>query len=170
MTNCYHLTLDMAALAKALHLSVAQAMRMFADGRVIAKPAEYWVAAATGVTMSLNGNDAMDAYVNLPDGDHMHMAIRVLTSRIRFQRSKRMGAGRSCTLRELRQDIRECDRWAVVDNTGLPDIAIYTFKASLLEGWIDTGELTVGGLSYDDFIAMLFRDGRPRVRQMEFVI
>jgi hypothetical protein len=162
----YRLKIDMAATAAGLFITEADALEIFKDGRAIALVAEYWVAQKTGVTRYNNNYPGVDAFVRMPSGDRMHCAIRVLTKHIRFQASKFMGAGRTCTMQDLKASIRKSDRWAVVDNTDLPHITIYMFPETLLEDWIDAGELTVAGMSNDRFTALVLAE-RPTINQME---
>jgi hypothetical protein len=170
MTPAYSIRLDPNLLAEALHISVAQVYAAFTDGRVISRFVEHWAEQMFGLKKYINTNHkGSDVYYIMPDGENIEFSVRTLTAHgIRFQDSKHMGAGRTCSMEELKACIRRTDRWLVFDIRLFPLVTAYKVKCSILEQWMDKGELTTSGLSAKRFCALLNRDATAQVRQLEF--
>jgi hypothetical protein len=153
-------------LAAAFRISEESVRELFHNGRFVSWLAEYWVRDAFKLSLYSNKNHASsDGYHALPDNSQVEHSIRVITARgIKFQASKNMGAGRSCTLNDLKDNIRKTERWIVVDVVQFPRITFYRLKCSVLERWIDNGELTTSGLPYNRFTLLCKRDRIPLVR------
>jgi hypothetical protein len=168
MTPAYSITIDAAAVAEALQITEEQTIEGFRDGRVSSRFAEYWAASMFSLVLYTNKNHrSSDGYYTLPDGSKIEVSIRTLTARgIRFQDSKFIGVGRSCSLDELKASIRRTDQWIVVNVATFPTVEGYKIKCSTLEHWIDAGELTTTGLSYARFAEQLNRDEIPMFRQL----
>lgn len=168
MTPAVSIVIDAAALADALTITEAQVKEAFRDGRVSSRFAEYWAATMYSLVLYPNKNHpSSDGYYSLPDRSKIEVSIRTLTARgIRFQDSKFIGVGRSCSLDDLKASIRRTDQWIIINVANFPTVEGYKVKCSTLEHWIDAGELTPGGLSYDGFAELMNRDAEPMLRQL----
>ena len=169
MTPGYTMLLDADSLALALQITKEQTIQAFRDGRVASRFSELWAATMFTLYLYQNKNHpSADGYYTLPDNSKIEVSIRTLTARgIKFQDSKFIGAGRSCSMTDLKASIRRTDQWIVMDVAGFPKIDGYKVKCAVLEHWIDAGELTPAGLSYSRFAIQLNRDDMPMVRQLE---
>jgi hypothetical protein len=171
MSPAYSITIDAAALAGALQITEEQTIAAFRDGRVSSRFAEYWAASMFGLVLYENKNHrSSDGYYQLPDRSKIEVSIRTLTARgIKFQDSKFMGGGRSCSLDDLKASIRRTDQWRIINVANFPIVEGYAVKCSVLEHWIDAGELTPSGLSYDGFAELMNREPTlPMLRQLTF--
>jgi hypothetical protein len=171
LTPAYSFKLDTEALAAALAIPEDAVVPAFRDGRVSSRFSELWAAKCFGIVCHKNTNNrSTDCFVEMPDGDKVEIAVRTLTRSIRFQDSIFIGGGRKrCTLADLKQSIRRSDRWFVCDVRDFPEVRFYKIKSSVLEKWIDNGELTPSGLSAKRFTELLNRDARPMLRQLDFL-
>ncbi len=169
MTPAYSIKLNEEQLASALMLTIADIRSCFSDGRVASRFVEHWAERMFGVIKYLNTNhQSSDGYYELADGSKIEVSIRTLTDNgIRFQDSKFMGVGRSCSVSDLKASIRRADQWIVFDITPFPLIRAMKIKCSVLEHWIDMGELTPSGLSYSSFCKLLNRDDVAMHRVLE---
>lgn len=163
---------DLDKLSEALHMPSYIVREVFRDGRVAWRFAEHWAQDGFCVTRhKSNTHISTDAFVPLHGDDRVEYAIRTLTKGgIKFQDSRYYGTGRSCNLATLKECVRRSDRWIVVDITAFPVVKSYKLKSSMLDNWIDMGDLNVNGVSYDRFFQLIRRDGKLKaLQQMELI-
>jgi hypothetical protein len=168
MTPAYSITIDIDALASALTIDRAKVIEAFQDGRVCSRFVELWAESRFGLIRHANSNHpSSDGYFMTADGDNIQIAVRTLTrSGVRFQDSRFIGSGRSCSIDDLKASIRRSDKWFIFDIRFFPTITLLKLRCALLEQWIDSGELTPAGLSANNFAQLLNRIATPMVRQI----
>lgn len=151
--------LDIEKLEEAIMIPAPQLIALFKDGRVSSKFAEEWAVSLFDVFKYENSNHrSSDAY-GVIGNERFEFSVRTLTKHgIKFQDSKFMGFGRSCTLEDLKASIRRTDRWLIFDIRNFPEIAAYKLKSSTLEHWIDDRHLTQSGLSPEKFERLMSKE------------
>lgn len=145
-------SLDLCQISSALRIPPPEVKDMFRNGVVASRFTEAWSAYLFGVTKHKSPTHmGSDAYGEI-NGERFEFAIRSLTSRgIKFQASKFIGSGRTCSIENLKLSIRMADRWLVWDIRQFPELTAYIIKSSTIEQWVDDGQLTPSGISPQRF-------------------
>ena len=168
-TPGYSFTININLLAEALLMPEQDCVDEFRDGRVASRFTEHWAARIFGFKRHRRDHPGSDGYYVLPEGDEIRGAVRTLTeSGIKFQDSKYIGSGRSCSQQDLTRSIRNTDMWIVFDIRNFPIVEPIKVRTSILEYWIEQGDLTTAGLSAVKFAMLLNRDACPQYRQLQF--
>jgi hypothetical protein len=157
----YTMKIDTDTLSESLLISPDECMDAFSDGRVISRFSEYWVCKALGFTKHSNTNHkSSDAHCN-----GFEISIRSLTKNgIRFQDSRFIGAGRTCSRQDLIDSVEATDRWAVCDINDFPYIHIYQLRSMTIRQWVTEGEVTPSGLTPSKFVKLMNRDQQQMMR------
>lgn len=154
----FKVILDTAKLADALWISEEDVVREFSDGRVTSRFGEIWAGKLYQFKKCENTNESgFDGLIEHPLIDRVRIGVRSLTkSGIRFQMSKFIGSGRTCTLDNLRESIAVMDFEIVMDIVDCPIIHVLPVKATDLMALVDSGNLTQKGLNRSSFYKKVF--------------
>lgn len=139
-------------MARALRISADAVTKEFRDGRVASRFAEHWVAELYAVNKVANANEAgYDAVLEGPVGD-WRVSVKSLTkSGVKFQHSRYIGSGRSCSAADLEESIRDVDFVIVVDIREFPVVRTIPVAQETLLRLVDEGLLRPTGLSPEQF-------------------
>jgi hypothetical protein len=154
VTRNYRLVLDAAQAAAGLWMDEAELEREFRDGRVVSRFTEHWVTRLYGGLTRASRQDqpGFDCELPTPLFGRECIEVKCLTqSKVRFQRSHRVGKGRSCSREELLLDLQHSDGYIVVDVTEFPVVYTLPVRSQLLCRLVLSGQLTPSGLSSQQF-------------------
>lgn len=154
----FKLVFDPRKIADALWITYDQAEKEFKDGRVVSRFSEYWTAKLYGFEKSDCSNTAgYDGTINNPLIGLLHIGVRSLTKAgIKFQQSRFVGSGRSCTHHDLVDSVRCMDFEIVVDIVDFPCVLLSTVSADKMLSMIEHQELTPSGFSRIKYYSHVF--------------
>ena len=154
----FKMVFDPRKIADALWISYDQAEKEFKDGRVVSRFSEYWTSKLYGFEKSDCSNTAgFDGTINNPLIGLIHIGVRSLTKAgIKFQQSRFVGSGRSCTHQDLVDSVRYMDFEIVVDIVDFPCVLLSAVSADKLLSMIEHRELTTTGFSRIKYYSQVF--------------
>lgn len=160
----YEFELDLGEVAHALWVSEEDALKGLADGRVASRWAEHWGARVGKIVKSTNTNEkGFDLSATVADISIQVSNKCLSNSGVKFQQSRFVGSGRSCTTDDLLASLESTDLVQVVDITGLPKIRLVTVRARDLRKEVKGGRLTPSGWRRASFYDFLKRVYDPEV-------
>lgn len=154
----FKLVFDPERIATALWITTPQALKEFQDGRVVSRFSEYWTEKLYGFKKSDNTNTAMyDGIISNPLIGDMFISVRSLTKTgIKFQQSKFIGSGRSCSISDLKSSLISIDFEIVVDIIDFPTVILSVVSSDRLLQLVDAGKVTPSGLKRDQYYHKIF--------------
>jgi len=153
--------LDTKRISDSIYISEENARKGFSDGRVVSRFAEEWSGILYGITLSNNtnkpGSDGDIQTGNILLGN-VPVGVRSLSENggIKFQQSKYIGSGRTCTIENLIDSINTIDYEIVVDIADSPRIKFIPIDRTVLLKMISDGVLTPSGFTRKKFYTVLF--------------
>lgn len=122
------------------------------NGRVSGFIAEDWAETLTNLSKSTNACQPSFDLSEPVGADTTSVSVRTLTKNgVKFQDSKRIGKGRSCSVSELKEDIKAKDFVIVVDVTKVPEIRLVKLRSANILDWVTKEKLGTGGISRERF-------------------
>jgi len=153
----FNLVFNPQKIADALWIAPEDVITYLTDGRVAAKFAEIWVSNLYGLNLATNSNEkGSDAFlptdVPMLGNDTLSASVKTLTkSGIKFQMSKFVGSGRTCTKDDLLNSILEAYLMAVVDIIDFPNVLVTVVKQKTLVKAVINGNLTLTGWNREKY-------------------
>lgn len=136
--------------ALGLGLSKRRLLEVMQDGRVAAHFAEAWLDEDIWDIPS----EVLEA---VQDG---RARVRVLTKQVRFQDSKQMGVGRSCTPEQLTEAVGRFECFVIFDMEIFPRVKVHLIPGSVVNDWAQKGLLKVAGIPRSTFYHLLAMEDR----------
>jgi hypothetical protein len=154
------IVLNPKMISVAVWVSENDANDTFSDGRVASRFTEKWASRIYNLIMSKNtnnpGSDADIQTGNILLGN-IPVGVRSLSKAgIKFQQSKFIGSGRTCTIDNLIESIKAVEIEIVVDIADAPKIKFIPIYSKILLKMISDGVLTPNGLTRNKFYTVLF--------------
>lgn len=120
--KCY--TFDERAISEALKISVDAVKSEFKDGRVASRFSEHWGAKLYSYSKHADTNaPGSDGAFDAGELGGIDISVKCLTGAgVKFQKSKYVGSGRSCTQDNLISSLGESSKVIVVDILDFPNI------------------------------------------------
>ncbi|MGH8541993.1 MAG: hypothetical protein ACRETW_16000 [Stenotrophobium sp.] len=148
---------DSTAIASALKISENASETKFRDGRVASRFSEHWAARLYDYLKHGNTNQhGSDGEFDAGELGGVEVSVKSLTnSGVKFQKSKFVGSGRSCTHEDLIDSINDCERYVVVDITKFPEVRFVIVLSRILAKAAQAKHLTPGGWSESKFYGWL---------------
>jgi hypothetical protein len=148
-------------ISKALRITPEDAIAKFQDARVTSWFAEIWGERLFNYTKHASANQpGSDAAIALGDIGRFDIGVRCFfRGKIKFQKSKHIGSGRTATKADLVLSLETLERYVVVDLRGFPMLNFYPLDTKALLRLVYEGTLTTGGMSparFDRWIADTF--------------
>jgi hypothetical protein len=148
------------AIARALMLTGEEVVELFRDARLTGRLAEVWGERLFRYTRHTNSNFAgSDGRILLGPIGRYDISVRAFSKSIKFQQSKFMGSGRSCSQDDLIHSLENVETMVVVDLREFPAVSFYPLNTKSLLRLAHSGRLTPGGMSakrFDAWIAETF--------------
>lgn len=143
--------LDPQAIAVALQLTTDEVMELFKDGRLTGRLAEVWGTRLYGYARHQSSNHpGSDGSIG-----QYEIAVRSFKDKLRFQESRFMGAGRSCTKNDLISSLEQVKMFVVVDLRSFPLVTFYPLDTKWLLRLVHQGQLSPSGISAQRFDQLL---------------
>lgn len=152
----YSLDFDIDSLASALHISKQAALEEFQDGRVAARFAEHWASHLFHFIKHPSNYPRSDGKIKTNGIGDIEISVKTLTHNgVKFQRSKHVGMGRTCTKDDLINSLSDVDRFCIVDITTFPNVKIILISSQIIMGWVVNNQLTPSGISKTKFYDLI---------------
>lgn len=147
-------------IARSLFLSPDDVLEQFRDARLTGRLAEVWGTRLFGYHRHVNSNQpGSDGNIVLGPIGRYNISVRAFRAVLRFQQSKFMGSGRTCSQEDLIQSLEHVETFIAVDLRCFPRVLFYPIDTKHLLRLVREGRLTPTGMSsmrFDLWIADTF--------------
>jgi len=147
-------------VAAALALTVAEVGELFGDARLTGRLAEVWGTRLYGYRRHTSSNHpGSDGVIQLGPIGRYSISVRSFKASLRFQQSKFMGSGRTCSKEDLISSLEGTEVFVAVDLRRFPCVVFYPLDTKWLLRLVREGKLSPAGLSarrFDELIAASF--------------
>ena len=147
-------------LARSLFLTSDEVIEQFQDARLTGRLAELWGTRFYGYRKHTNSNMAgSDGSIILGPIGRYNIGVRAFRKSLKFQQSKYMGKGRTCTQDDLIHSLEAIENFIAVDLRRFPRVLFYPLDSKPLLRMAYAKQVTPTGMSaerFDQWIAYTF--------------
>jgi len=148
---------DVKGLADSLCISEKHVISTFRDGRTASRFTEFWSSNLHGyeVNTSPCAKDN-DGFVKCVGDFKSPLSAKVLSKQgVKFQFSRNVGQGRTCTTDDVIKALESADWYCIIDIREFPISNFMVLNSKLILKWIRTGDLSTSGLTAKKFYLLL---------------
>jgi hypothetical protein len=137
-------------LSKILLISQDNIINIFKDGRNFSKFSEHWCSELYKIQLSKNNNQ--EGFDGVLENSNKKVSIKTLSKNgIKFQKSKYIGSGRFCEIKDLIESIKCVDLYIICDNTNFPIINFISLSSDYLINCVKNNILNQNGWNLKQF-------------------